>query len=64
MGAAGAAAAALHRMLAPLTAADPAVFSETLSVRTRAALEREKLLTLRALKDSRVRQGDGQAVAA
>jgi hypothetical protein len=51
MGAAGAAAAALHRMLAPLTAADPAVFSETLSVRTRAALEREKLLTLRALKD-------------
>ena len=51
IGAAGAAAAAVHRMLAPLTAADPAVFSESLSVRTRAALEREKLLTLRALKD-------------
>jgi ribosomal protein L40E len=51
IGAAGAAAAALYRTIAPLTTSDPTAFSEPLSVRSRAAIEREKTLTLRALKD-------------
>jgi hypothetical protein len=51
IGAAGAAAAAFYRTIAPLTTSDATAFSEPLSVRSRAALEREKTLTLRALKD-------------
>jgi hypothetical protein len=51
VGAAGAAAAALYRTLAPLVMPDVAVFSDSLSVRTRAALDREKRLVLRSLKE-------------
>jgi hypothetical protein len=51
VGAAGAAAAALYRTLAPLVLPDAAVFSDSLSVRTRATLEREKRLVMRSLKE-------------
>ena len=49
--AAGLAAAAFYRMLAPLAAPDMAMFSETLSERARAGLEREKMLLLRSIKE-------------
>lgn len=49
--AAGAAAAGFYRMLAPLVSEDVLAYSETLSARTRAALEREKMLTLRSIKE-------------
>lgn len=51
IGAAGLAAAAFHRMLAPL--AEGGVWSthSTVSERNRATLEREKLLALRAIKE-------------
>jgi hypothetical protein len=48
---AGIAAAALYRMLAPLAAADMMMFSEPLSERARLALEREKMLVLRSIKE-------------
>lgn len=51
IGAAGAAAAGFYRMLAPLATADPLLYAEPLSERTRAALEREKALTLRSIKE-------------
>jgi hypothetical protein len=51
IGAAGAAAAGFYRMLAPLASDDPLVYAEPLSDRTRAALEREKALTLRSIKE-------------
>ena len=51
IGAAGAAAAGFYRMLAPLATDDPLVYTEPLSDRTRAALEREKALTLRSIKE-------------
>jgi hypothetical protein len=51
VGAAGAAAAALYRTLAPLVLPDASVFSDSLSVRTRAALDREKRLVMRSLKE-------------
>jgi hypothetical protein len=49
--AAGVAGAACYRMLAPLVARDATVFSEPLTERTRAALEREKTLVLRSIKE-------------
>lgn len=49
--AAGLAAAGFYRMLAPLAIDDPLLYSEPLSERTRAALEREKALTLRSIKE-------------
>jgi hypothetical protein len=48
---AGLAAAGFYRMLAPLAFDDPLLYSEPLSARTRAALEREKTLTLRSIKE-------------
>jgi hypothetical protein len=48
---AGIAAAALYRMLAPLAAPDMLMFSEPLSERARLALEREKMLVLRSIKE-------------
>ncbi len=48
---AGSAAAAFYRTLAPLAADDASVFSEPLSGRGRAALEREKTLVLRSIKE-------------
>src|SRR5687767_15240855 len=48
---AGIAAAALYRMLAPLGAPDMTMFSEPLSERSRRALEREKMLVLRSIKE-------------
>ena len=48
---AGLAAAGFHRMLAPLAAADVTAFEEPLSARGRAALEREKALVLRSIKE-------------
>ena len=51
IGAAGAAAAAVHRMLAPLTAHDAALSGQRQSDRARTALEREKALVLRSIKE-------------
>jgi hypothetical protein len=60
IGAAGAAAAAFYRTLAPLVAADPESLSEPLSSRARAALEREKALVLRSLKELEFDQAMGK----
>jgi hypothetical protein len=51
IGAAGAAAAGFYRMLAPLATEDVTIFSEPLTERQRAALEREKALVLRSIKE-------------
>jgi hypothetical protein len=52
IGAAGAAAAGFYRMLAPLAAEDAEeLFREPLSERSRVALEREKTLVLRSIKE-------------
>src|SRR5688572_2020225 len=51
IGAAGAAAAAFYRMLLPFTKAAAAVLDEPLTERRRATLERDKMLTLRAIKE-------------
>jgi hypothetical protein len=51
IGAAGAAAFALYRVLAPLTAPDTEPLAQPLSERLRADLEREKMLALRAIKE-------------
>jgi hypothetical protein len=51
IGAAGAAAAACYRMLAPLTVTDAALLRKSRSDRGRAALEREKALVLRSIKE-------------
>ena len=51
IGAAGAAAAGFYRMIAPLATEDVSTFSEPLTERQRAALEREKLLVLRSIKE-------------
>src|SRR5262245_54324724 len=49
--AAGGAALAIYRTLLPFAGRDARLSSETLGHRARAALEREKLLVLRAIKD-------------
>jgi hypothetical protein len=49
--AAGAAAGAFYRMLVPLTGALVVRLGAPVSERTRAALEREKMLVLRSIKD-------------
>ena len=49
--AAGAAAAGFYRMLAPLATDDVALFSEPLTERSRLALEREKALVMRSIKE-------------
>lgn len=49
--AAGAAAAGFYRMLAPLAADDVSTLSDRLTERSRLALEREKALTLRSIKE-------------
>jgi hypothetical protein len=51
IGAAGAAAAGFYRMLVPLTSDDEQAFREPLSARSRDALEREKTLALRSIKE-------------
>ena len=51
IGAAGVAAAAFYRMLAPLAIDDVATLSEPLTERQRAELEREKMLVLRSIKE-------------
>jgi hypothetical protein len=51
IGAAGAAAAGCYRMLAPLAMKDLSAFRERPSVRARNALEREKTLVLRSIKE-------------
>ena len=48
---AGLAAAGFYRMLAPLAADDVSIFSEPLNERSRAAVEREKMLALRSIKE-------------
>lgn len=51
IGAAGAAAAGFYRMLIPLTSDDDQAFRAPLSDRSREALEREKTLVLRSIKE-------------
>jgi hypothetical protein len=51
IGAAGVAAAAFYRMLAPLAVPDELLLSERPSERVLAALEREKALVLRSIKE-------------
>ena len=51
IGAAGAAAAAFYRTLAPLALRDVSLLSERPSVRALATLEREKALVLRSIKE-------------
>ena len=51
IGAAGVAAAAFYRMLAPLAVRDELLLSERPSERVLAALEREKALVLRSIKE-------------
>ena len=51
IGSAGAAAAAFYRMLVPLTVDDVTLLGERQSERARAALEREKALVLRSIKE-------------
>ena len=51
IGAAGVAAAAFYRMLAPLALRDASMLSERPSERALAALEREKALVLRSIKE-------------
>jgi hypothetical protein len=51
IGAAGLAAGALYRMLAPLALRDVSQLSDRPSERARAALEREKALVLRSIKE-------------
>ena len=51
IGAAGAAAAGFYRMLAPLASADAEQFRPPLTARSREALEREKMLVLRSIKE-------------
>ena len=51
IGAAGVAAAAFYRTLAPLALRDESLLSERPSERARAALEREKALVLRSIKE-------------
>jgi len=51
IGAAGAAAAAVHRTILPLTVRDVSVLGDRPSERARAALEREKALVLRSIKE-------------
>jgi hypothetical protein len=51
IGAAGAAAAGFYRMLAPLATEDITMFGEPLTERQRAALDREKALVLRSIKE-------------
>jgi len=63
IGAAGAAAAALYRTLAPFAASDPEMLGEPLSNRARAALEREKALVLRSLKELEFDQAMGKLSA-
>lgn len=51
IGAAGFAAAAVYRTIVPLTMPDASVLAERPSERARAALEREKTLVLRSIKE-------------
>jgi hypothetical protein len=51
IGSAGAAAAAFYRMLVPLTVEDVTVLGQRQSERARAAMEREKALVLRSIKE-------------
>jgi hypothetical protein len=51
IGAAGAAAFGVYRMLAPLAASDSELANEPISARLRADLEREKLLVMRSIKE-------------
>ena len=51
IGAAGAAAAAVYRTIVPLTVRDVSRLGERPSERARAALEREKTLVLRSIKE-------------
>jgi hypothetical protein len=51
IGAAGLAAAAVYRMLVPLAVHDAALLSQRQSERARTALEREKALVLRSIKE-------------
>ena len=60
IGASGAAAAAFHRTLSPFVASDPELLGEPLSSRARAALEREKALVLRSLKELEFDQAMGK----
>jgi hypothetical protein len=63
IGAVGAASAAFYRTLAPLAAPDAEAFSAPLSDRARAALEREKALALRSLKELEFDQAMGKLSA-
>ena len=51
MAAAGVTAAALYRMLLPLTTPEAAIVDQPLTERHRATLERDKALTLRTIKE-------------
>jgi hypothetical protein len=51
IGSAGAAAAAFYRMLVPLTVDDVTLLGQRQSERARAAMEREKALVLRSIKE-------------
>jgi hypothetical protein len=62
--AAGTAAAGFYRMLAPLAAQDASFFSEPLTDRGRAVLEREKALVLRSIKELEFDRAMGKVSAA
>ena len=64
IGAAGFAAAALYRMLWPLVSSDAASSVGPLTGSMRAILEREKMLTLRAIKDLEFDRAMGKVSAA
>jgi hypothetical protein len=60
---AGVAAAGFYRMLAPLASDEASAFTSSLSERTRAALEREKALTLRSIKELEFDRAMGKVAA-
>ena len=64
IGAAGSAAAALYRMLIPLVTRDPLAAVDPLTGSMRAVLEREKMLTLRAIKELEFDRAMGKVSAA
>jgi hypothetical protein len=64
IGAAGFAAAALYRTLVPLVTTDHAASAGPLSEGTRAVLEREKMLTLRSIKELEFDRAMGKVSAA
>jgi hypothetical protein len=64
IGAAGFTASALYRTLAPLAGRDTAMLAEPLGQRTRTALDKDKALALRAIKELEFDRAMGKVAAA